>query len=382
MKIQFAAILLILLGAVFADALRMPLYRRERSEEERITKVKQLISQSYLPYRSYRALNNPDQPLTNYNDTEYVGPIQIGTPPQDFIVVFDTGSSNLWVPSTACNDAGCEGKNKYNSGASSTYVSNGKPITIQYGTGSMSGILAQDTVTLDGTSITSDVFGEATQLANFFEGQPMDGILGLGYPAIAADSVTPVFDMMISQGLVSQSVFGVYLDSTSGNSGSQIQFGGTDSSLYTGSFYYTPVTQQTYWSVAVTGFSVNNQVVACSNECNGIVDTGTSILVGPLGGINAILSALNVKSDCSNYNSLPDLTISLNGVQLTLSPAIYVQQAGGQCAALIQGELGSTLYILGDTVIRGFYLEFDRANNQVGFANLASNSEIARVTKA
>jgi len=236
----------------------------------------------------------------------------------------------------------------------------------------MSGILAQDTVILGGTAVTSDVFGEATTLASFFEGQPMDGILGLAYPSIAADSVTPVFDQMISEGLVSQSIFGVYLDSANGASGSQILFGGVDSTYYSGSFVFTPVTQQTYWSVAVQGFSVGGQTVACSSGCSGIVDTGTSVLVGPLSGINAILNALNVKSNCGNYGSLPDLVITLKGVQLTLPPSVYVQKAGGQCAPLIQGSLGESMYILGDTVIRGFYLQFDRTNNQVGFAELSS----------
>jgi len=245
----------------------------------------------------------------------------------------------------------------------------------------MAGILDQDTINLDGTAVTNYVFGAATSLANFFEGQPMDGILGLGYPAIAADSVTPVFDAMMNQGLVSQPVFGVYLDSSNGNSGSQIQFGGTDTNLYTAPFYYTPVTQQTYWSVDVEKFTVGGQTVACSGGCKGIMDTGTSLLVGPYAGISAILSALNVAADCSNYDSLPNLEITLSGVVLTLPPSIYVEKASGQCAALIQGSLGEPMYILGDTVIRGFYLEFDRGNNRVGFASLSSNAN-AKVTIA
>lgn len=53
----------------------------------------------------------------------------------------------------------------------------------------------------------------------------MDGILGLAYPAIAADYVTPVFDTMVSQSLVSQPIFGVFLDSNPGDRQSAIDFG-------------------------------------------------------------------------------------------------------------------------------------------------------------
>merc|ERR1712088_787632 len=96
-----------------------------------------------------------DEPLINYLDAQYYGPITIGTPPQDFTVIFDTGSSNLWVPSTHCLESSvgtlpCRTHNTYNASESATYVENGEPFVLRYGTGQLRGFDSVDTVTFGG----------------------------------------------------------------------------------------------------------------------------------------------------------------------------------------------------------------------------------------
>lgn len=86
-------------------------------------------------------LGNVVTPWSLYSDyMSYFGDVNIGTPPQTFLIQVDTGSSDLWVPSTACSSSACSGHSLYDSSASSTYVHNGSPFTINYGGGSVSGI--------------------------------------------------------------------------------------------------------------------------------------------------------------------------------------------------------------------------------------------------
>ncbi|KAG1741534.1 putative aspartyl-proteinase [Suillus paluster] len=81
-------------------------------------------------------------PLTHFMNAQYYTEIELGTPPQSFKVILDTGSSNLWVPSSECTSVACESHAKYDSNASSTYKANGSEFSIQYGSGSMDGYMS------------------------------------------------------------------------------------------------------------------------------------------------------------------------------------------------------------------------------------------------
>lgn len=94
--------------------------------------------------------------------------------------------------------------------------SDGRDWSIQYGTGSASGFLGKDTVALgdqglDQLVIPKVTFGQAVHLADFFAGQPLDGILGLAFPRLAVDNVKPVFQEAIDQKLVDKPIFTVWL---------------------------------------------------------------------------------------------------------------------------------------------------------------------------
>uniref|UniRef100_UPI00398F3589 cathepsin D-like isoform X2 n=1 Tax=Pristiophorus japonicus TaxID=55135 RepID=UPI00398F3589 len=293
--------------------------------------------------------------LTNYLDAQYYGKISIGTPPQPFTVVFDTGSSNLWVPSSHCSiwDIACWIHHKYKSDASSTYVKNGTAFAIRYGSGSLSGFLSQDTVTIGDMVTPRQVFGEAIKQPGIvFVTAKFDGILGMAYPRISVDGVLPVFDNMMEQKLVEKNIFSFYLNrNASTQPGGELLLGGVDPKYYTGDFHYINVTRQAYWQIEADQVTVGDGLTLCKGGCQAIVDTGTSLIVGPVEEIRALQRAIGalplIQGEISKFGQ----TICLSGfLGMNIPPP------------------AGPLWILGDVFIGRYYTVFDRASNRVGFA--------------
>ncbi|XP_048401639.1 cathepsin D-like isoform X1 [Stegostoma tigrinum] len=394
---KLGAELWLLLWAAFAvcnGLLRIPL-RKFRSIRQTFTDSANSIEELVAGDQSTKYnLGSPQskgptpEMLKNYLDAQYYGEIGIGTPPQIFTVIFDTGSSNLWVPSIHCSltDIACLVHHKYNSDKSSTYVKNGTQFAIQYGTGSLSGYLSQDTITIGDLNIQNQLFGEAIkQPGAAFIAAKFDGILGLAYPQISVDGVDPVFDNIMRQKLLQRNVFSFYLNRNPDTQpGGELLLGGTDPKYYTGEFFYLNVTRQAYWQVQMDNIAIGETLVLCKGGCSAIVDTGTSLITGPTVEIQALQKSIGAipltqgqyKVDCDKVASLPPINFRLGGQTFTLTGEQYilkVKQIGmticlsGFVALDIPPPAGP-MWILGDVFIGQYYTEFDRDNNRVGFA--------------
>merc|ERR1711976_625696 len=225
----------------------------------------------------------PEEPLDNFMDAQYYGPIELGTPGQTFNVIFDTGSSNLWVPSATCPlwEVACRTHNRYDSKKSSTYRPNGTDFEIQYGSGSMSGFLSTDTCCITGVCAVDQTFAEATHEPGIsFLAARFDGILGMGFPQIAVLGVIPPFNNMIDQGVVENPVFSFWLNrDPNADIGGELILGGSDPNFYEGEMTYVPVEREGYWEIKMDGMSLSSdsQTVGCDGGCTAIVDTGSSL---------------------------------------------------------------------------------------------------------
>ncbi|KAH8390086.1 lysosomal aspartic protease [Drosophila serrata] len=325
-------------------------------------------------------------PLSNYLDAQYFGPITVGIPPQSFNVIFDTGSSNLWVPSGRCaySMVACRVHNRYYAKKSSSYRAQGNPFAIHYGSGSLSGFLSRDTIGIAGLQIENQIFAEATDMPGpIFLAAKFDGIFGLGYRSISMMRVKPPFYAMMEQGLLSEPVFSVYLNRKGKSEGGFIFFGGSNPDFYTGNFTYVPVSYRAYWQVKMNSAIIKGMEL-CHDGCEVIVDTGTSFLALPYDQAILINESIGGRPspygqffvNCNTVSKLPTITFTLGDRQFFLDGHEYVFRDRKTCfSAFIAVDLPSPrgpLWILGDVFLGKYYTEFDMGRHRIGFADARS----------
>merc|ERR1719356_1218581 len=346
-----------------AGVINVPLIHRPKS-------LKQVLSASVrranlnLTGQLQASSGLPIVPLTDVEDAEYFGEVNIGSPAQKFTVIYDTGSSNLWVPSKGCTN--CKPNSpSYDSSTSSTFTKDGQSFALQYGTGSCNGFISQDNVGMGGLTISDFKFGEVTTEAkDVFGAAPFDGILGMGVPKAAVDQVPLPMDQLVAQGKVQHNMFAFYLAS-GGKTGSTLSLGGVDPAFQAEDFTYVSISMAgkllPYWLISASDIKVGGQSSSSCGAfvgCQMVVDTGTSVLAGPPKAVD----------------SLPKIAITFGSKDFELGPDFYVIRGADdsgkeQCMLGIQGiNAGAPIWILGDPFLRKYYTVWDAEQQRVGFA--------------
>lgn len=402
MQLLFGVLALVALGSAVPPhgqfprlPYRIPLHKVDtvrKTLNDFKSSIQSLGSKYGVPGYGYRRVGGEPVPipLIDYMDAQYYGMIGIGEPAQPFGVVFDTGSSNLWVPSKKCpiTNVACQLHRKYDATKSSGYVENGTDFEIHYGTGSLTGFVSQDTVTLGTVEVKTQLFAEAMhQPGLVFVAAHFDGILGLGYANIAVNGILPVFDNMVKQSLVPAPIFSFYIKRHgSKEDGGELLLGGSDPSKYQGDFVYVDVSQQGYWEFVMDGLVIEDEDF-CAGGCNAIADSGTSLIAGPTEEVKKLQAKIGATPfingeytiDCAKIPDLPPIDFNIAGKAFRLTGEEYVLKvsSAGQEICL-SGFIGldvppprGPLWILGDVFMGQFYTEFDMGNNRVGFAELA-----------
>ncbi|XP_061013082.1 pregnancy-associated glycoprotein 1-like [Dama dama] len=374
---------LVLLGLVaFSDCIvkipltRVNIMRKTRSEKNMLNNF--LKEHAYSLYlTSSPGSNIATHPLRNIKDMVYVGNITIGTPPQEFQVMLDTGSSDLWVPSVLCTSRFCSSHALFRHRESSTFRPTQETLSLIYVSVRMKGVVAIDTVRIGDLVSTDQRFGLSMEQSGF-EGWPFDGILGLSYPNLSLTGGIPVLDNLKNQGAISELVFALYL-SKSKPEGSVVIFGGVDKSYYQGVLNWIPLIQAGYWCVHMDRISMNRHIIACNGGCEALVDTGTSLILGPGKLVDNILRLIGATPrgskhyvSCSVVNTLPSIDFTINGINYPLPAEVYaIKDSTGDCYIFFKqipvGRSTET-WILGDVFLRQYFSVFDRGNDRIGLA--------------
>ncbi|KAK4889077.1 aspartic proteinase precursor [Elasticomyces elasticus] len=384
-----------LAGTVSAGVHKMPLKKVPLSEQLEFANINEqmhALGQKYMGVRpqghmeemfketSIKPTKGHPVAVSNFLNAQYFSDIAIGTPPQEFKVVLDTGSSNLWVPSTDCGSIACYLHSKYDHSGSSTYKKNGSEFEIRYGSGELSGYISQDTVQIGDLKLKDQLFAEATAEPGLaFAFGRFDGIMGLGYDTISVNHITPPFYTMIDQGLLDEPVFAFYLGDTNSGEDSEAIFGGINKDHYTGEMTKIPLRRKAYWEVDLDAITFGGQTAEIEST-GAILDTGTSLIALPSTLAELLNKEIGAKKgyngqytvECTARDSLPDLTFTLTGHNFTIGPYDYILEVQGSCISSFMGfdipEPAGPLAILGDAFLRQWYSVYDLGNNAVGLA--------------
>ncbi|KAJ2908545.1 hypothetical protein GGI21_002780 [Coemansia aciculifera] len=335
-------------------------------------------------------------PLTNVRDYYYYGYIGVGNPPQKFSVIFDTGSSNIWVPGEACRSSACVSHRRFDKSRSSTFLARSQKIEIQYGTGFVAGDIGVDTVQVSNAVILRNQSFALTSLEDKTFELPrsqFDGLFGLGFTGGAEGGVEAPVDTMLRENILQEPLFGVKLYSSNNKGNGEITFGAYDKS-YRDKLSWVDVYGDYFWATTMEGIfygdepvnylygadKINNltgsmtpqQKARASRKA--LLDTGSSLIYGDPVSLAAMSSRIGANPEsgeipCSAVASLKPFHFILGGKPFTMNPNeyIYHDEANGVCEVQWM-PVNEYLWVMGIPFLQSHYTVYNIKDRKVGLA--------------
>lgn len=331
--------------------------------------------------------------------TTFYGELRIGSNPTSvFKVLFDTGSSEVWVPDAQCLSSVCQKKALYRKSATFRQPTPHYSIQIQYLSGSIQGIQATETLAFgDGFVIPQQTVDFATYIdIPVLSDITWDGIVGLGFQTADQHSKgqLPLVEtiranrLLVSKGLRNQVAF--HFHPINGS----LTFGGMDESLAKRSDHtnWVPVSASQYWRVRLKGARFffgdlptsspehDSNYVSLPDEAQSIVDTGTYLSyvsaerTSNSGVLNHFLGL-----DCNDKQNLPNIELVFDFHRhLILFPSDYVVFKPGstECSLGFQDDDQADEdelrggWTLGQSLFSNIVTIYDWDSSMIGFARL------------
>ncbi|CAG8450086.1 aspartic peptidase domain-containing protein [Gigaspora rosea] len=306
-------------------------------------------------------------------DESYYGKIIVGN--QEFNVILDTGSSDLWVPNINCTSASCHNHNKFDPSKSTSFKPEGKPWNITYGSGSAAGF----------TGIENIQIGNITATGQIFEDEA-DGILGLAFDELnTLDNGAPTLISTLIKQKNIDPIFSFHFSHfTDFDDQGTFILGGVDESKYKGNITFTPVISPKsksipngFWVIKLGDAKISGESLNISRDA--IIDTGTTVILVPIGDADTIHKKIpGSKLDELDgvyvipCNTTAVVSLKFEGVDYDISvrDLLVLPADDTMCFSGIFPASDSDIdfWLVGQTFLKGVYSAFDVGNKKVGFA--------------
>lgn len=370
---------------------------------------KHSLPKAYKDRLQKRAPGLLDSPLENrleYYNIE----VELGTPKQQFNLLIDTGSSDMWVPDAAnpnCTPLDpsrdtCTKSGSFNTTASSTFHSTDKDFYIKYADGAEAeGSWVTDTLNIHNHTVENMIFG-----LNSNTPEPL-GVLGIGYDLHRVNNGTYLSDAfanlpvrLVRDKIINSPAYSLWLNDVDDDEGSLL-FGGVDHSKYSGILTKVPVlknsTEDKYHHLIVgmssLKFNSNGKTQEMLDTNYAVLlDSGSAFSYFPRNVADKIFQSLNASfepninryiTSCDVTGSVnvdflgANLSISYNQIlrSLTIDDTKPVLLDNGEDACIIGIVPGAFPFaIMGATFLRSAYVVYDLQNNEIALAQSVFNT--------
>ena len=344
------------------------------------------------------------------NDVGYVATVQMGTPPRDFLILMDSGSSDLWVGAEECQSlttpgADCvsdsdqlafatliplnmQGDHTFlGTKSSSSFVDTNQTFNVTYGTGAVVGDIIQDTLVVAGLQLSDHTFGVASQETDEFTGASFDGLMGLAQSSLSRQrTLTPV-ESLAKAGLIPAAITSYKISRLSDNKNDgEITFGALDTTKFNQATLtnLNNVNNLGFWEAKIDAVTVDGKDLGF-NDRTAILDTGTTLLIVPDADAQAIHQQIPGAKSTQNNGifTIPcttnaSLALVFGGNSFAIQPSdltfrpVDPNNLTGDCVSGISSGTinGPTVWLVGDVFLKNAYFSTNVDLNTIQLAQL------------
>jgi len=226
-------------------------------------------------------------------------------------------------------------------------------------------------------------------------------VLGLGQSLSDAEEFN-VFGVLSKNATphMHRPVFAVYLGRRIEDD-AEITFGDYRESRMTSPLSWVDVSEEGYWQFQFQDFTINGKPTGLCHQygdrqCQGVLDTGSSLMMGPQNVVDNLTSLLLFQNEtqfnCTSKTVFPKLGFMIGGKNYEMDPEDYMDWAHDEnqpkdtdvCWAHLMpvGDTGrGPVFVLGMPFMRAFYTVYDVEAKRIGIAKARHDNEKDAVSK-